>query len=223
MINVTKSVTATAATATLANVPSQTAQAGDESQIVRRAQRGDAGAYEELVRRHQRRVFAVASGILRRREEAEDVSQQVFLKAYTSLPRFDLRSAFSTWLYKITVNECWDNLRRRKARPQVLEADLSEEQVRKLDSLSGDGGFVDPAERAIQRDLVEGLLSLLAEEDRRILMLKEVEGFSVKEVGKILNLNVNTVKVRLFRARARLLEFRDRSRRSGTARARGAR
>src|SRR5882762_2820283 len=88
----------------------------DDRELVRRAQAEDKEAFEELVRRHQHRVFAVASGILRRRE---DVAQQVFVKAYFSLKRFDQRAAFSTWLYKITVNECWDLLRKKKVRPLV--------------------------------------------------------------------------------------------------------
>jgi len=219
MTNVVKGARATPVT--LAGAAPEAPAEGEESRIVRRAQRGDIEAYEELVRRHQRRVFAVASGILRQREEAEDVAQQVLLKAYVSLPRFDLRSAFSTWLYKITVNECWDHLRRRKSRPQVLQSDLSDEQARKVESLAGDGGFANPAERALQGDLVEGLLAQLSEEDRRIMVLKEVEGFSVKEVGDILGLNVNTVKVRLFRARAHLMQFRARAGRSKRTRGKG--
>ena len=86
--------------------------AADDRELVRRAQREDKEAFEELVRRHQHRVFAVAGGILRRREDVEDIAQQVFVKAYFSLKRFDQRAAFSTWLYKITVNECWDMLRK---------------------------------------------------------------------------------------------------------------
>jgi len=81
---------------------------------VRLAQTGDKEAFEELVRRHQHRVFAVAGGILRRREDVEDIAQQVFVKAYFSIKRFDQRAAFSTWLYKITVNECWDLLRKKR-------------------------------------------------------------------------------------------------------------
>src|SRR5882762_10693282 len=80
----------------------------DDRELVRRAQGEDQEAFEELIRRHQHRVFAVAGGILRRREDVEDIAQQVFVKAYFSLKRFDQRAAFSTWLYKITVNECWD-------------------------------------------------------------------------------------------------------------------
>src|SRR2546427_3479438 len=102
----------------------------DERQLVRRAQKGDKAAFETLVQRHQHRVFAVARGILKRQEDVEDIAQQVFVKAYFSLKRFDQRAAFSTWLYKITVNECWDLLRKKKVRPLVHESDLSEEQAR---------------------------------------------------------------------------------------------
>src|SRR5690349_24763330 len=106
--------------------------AADDRELVRRAQREDKEAFEELIRRHQHRVFAVAGGILKRREDVEDIAQQVFVKAYFSLKRFDQRAAFSTWLYKITVNECWDLLRKRKVRPLVYESDLSEEQARQF-------------------------------------------------------------------------------------------
>src|SRR6267378_2418519 len=104
----------------------------EDRELVRRAQGDDKEAFEELVRRHQHRVFAVAGGILRRREDVEDIAQQVFVKAYFSLKRFDQRAAFSTWLYKITVNECWDLLRKKKVRPLVYESDLSEEQARQV-------------------------------------------------------------------------------------------
>src|SRR5580698_4156181 len=100
----------------------------DDRELVRRAQNGEKEAFEVLVKRHQNRVFAVAGGILRNREDVEDIAQQVFLKAYFSIKRFDQRAAFSTWLYKITVNECWDLLRKKKVRPLVFEAELSEEQ-----------------------------------------------------------------------------------------------
>ncbi len=185
-----------------------------------RAQNGDPAAYEELVKRHQQRVAAVVGGILRRREDVEDVAQQVFIKAYFSLKRFDQRSAFSTWLYKITVNECWDYLRKKRVRPLVYEADLSEDQARQMDSFVPAGKApADSSDRAAMRQQVERLLAQLSEEDRQMMVLKEVEGFSVEEVGEILGLNVNTVKVRLFRARARLVKsFRRRKRESVPAR-----
>lgn len=178
----------------------------DDRELVQRAQAGDKEAFEELVRRHQNRVFAVASGILHRREDVEDVSQQVFVKAYFSLKRFDQRAALSTWLYKITVNECWDLLRKRKVRPLIYEADLSEEQAKQVSASDQGKAFApDTSERLAARQQVEMLLDGLDERDRLMLILKEVEGFAIEEIADVLNLNSNTVKVRLFRARRKIV------------------
>src|SRR5437762_10358735 len=185
---------------------SKAAAATHDRELVRRAQREDKEAFEELVRRHQHRVFAVAGGIVRRREDVEDVAQQVFVKAYFSLKRFDQRAAFSTWLYKITVNECWDMLRKRKVRPLVYEADLSEEQARQvISSAEKSKDQPDISDRLEARQRLERLLDGLDERDRLMLILKEVEGFSIEEIAEVLDLNANTVKVRLFRARRRVV------------------
>ncbi len=193
--------------------------AESDRDLVRRAQSGDVSAYESLVRRNQARVFAVVGGILRQREDIEDVAQQVFVKAYVSLKRFDQRSAFSTWLYKIAVNECRDYLRKKRVRKLVYEADLSEDQVQLLDHLEpgavGVGQValrtIDAGRRAELRQTVDWLLGRLGEAERTMLVLKEVEGYSVEEIGEVMDMNVNTVKVRLFRARGRLMEaFRKR-------------
>jgi RNA polymerase sigma-70 factor (ECF subfamily) len=188
-----------------ARVPDPAKGAADR-ELVRRAQKEDKEAFEELIRRHQHRVFAVAGGILKRREDVEDIAQQVFVKAYFSIKRFDQRAAFSTWLYKITVNECWDLLRKKKVRPLVYEADLSEEQARQVET-SGERGSRAPdiSERLAAQQRVERLLEGLDERDRLMLVLKEVEGFSIEEIGEVLQLNSNTVKVRLFRARRRVV------------------
>jgi RNA polymerase sigma-70 factor (ECF subfamily) len=163
----------------------------DDRELVRRAQREDQEAFEEL---------------LRRREDVEDIAQQVFVKAYFSLKRFDQRAAFSTWLYKITVNECWDLLRKKKVRPLVYESDLSEEQAKQVIAAEGkDSGGPDISDRLEARQRVERLLEGLDERDRLMLILKEVEGFAVEEIAQVLDLNANTVKVRLFRARRRIV------------------
>jgi RNA polymerase sigma-70 factor (ECF subfamily) len=206
MTDVPKSV---AATASAIPVPlAGRAKADEERELVRLAQTGVESAFEELIRRHQQRVAALVGGILRHREDVEDVVQQIFMKVFVSLKRFDQRSAFSTWLYKISVNECWDYLRKKKVRPLAYEADLSEDQVSLLEGIvSADRGAQGPEERAQVRELLDHMLEKLPDQDRQLLVLKEMEGFSVQELAKILDLNVNTVKVRLFRARGRIMDL----------------
>src|SRR3984893_11275554 len=205
MPDVPKDVAASAST--VAIPLGRRTRAEEERDLVRLAQSGTEAAFEELIRRHQQRVLALVGSILRRREDVEDVAQQVFLKVFISLKRFDLRSAFSTWLYKITVNECWDYLRKKKVRPLVYEADLSEEQVSRLDGIvSADRPVSGASEQAEVKETLEWMLEKLPEQDQQILVLKEMEGFSVQGLAEILNLNVNTVKVRLFRARGRIMD-----------------
>src|SRR5712675_3277128 len=188
--------------------PSKASGLPDDRELVRLAQTGDKEAFEELVRRHQHRVFAVAGGILRRREDVEDIAQQVFVKAYFSLKRFDQRAAFSTWLYKITVNECWDLLRKRKSRPLVYESDFSEEQSRQYSAMEREATKgLDTSDRMAMRERLENMLGQLEKRDRAMLILREVEGFSVEEIADSMGLNANTVKVRLFRARRRIVEY----------------
>ncbi|HTQ09573.1 MAG TPA: sigma-70 family RNA polymerase sigma factor, partial [Fimbriimonadaceae bacterium] len=139
--------------------------------------------------------------------DVEDIAQQVFLKAYFSIRRFDQRAAFSTWLYKITVNECWDLLRKRKVRPLMYESDLNEEQAHKYQSREEGGEYgLNVSERLEAREQVEQWLDCLDEKDRTMLVLKEVQGFTVEEIAELMGLNGNTVKVRLFRARQRVAE-----------------
>jgi RNA polymerase sigma-70 factor (ECF subfamily) len=210
MSNVPKA--GTTADSTAVPLVPRSAHAEAERELVRRAQGGDQSAYEDLVRMHQQRVLAVVGGILRGSQDVEDVAQQAFVKAYLSLKRFDLRSAFGTWLYKIAVNECWDYFRKKKVRRLVYEADLSEDQLRQMEAAPehGDGSpryGADSGLRLEQRQLIDRLLGELDEKDRTMLLMKEVGGYTVEEIGSALDLNVNTVKVRLFRARGRLVDI----------------
>lgn len=179
----------------------------DDRELVRLAKDDDKEAFEILVKRHQGRVFAVAGGILRNKEDVEDIAQQVFVKAYFSLKRFDQRAAFSTWLYKITVNECWDVLRKRKSRPLLYETELNEEQARQYKASEDiQSPTADVSDRLASKQSLARLLEFVDKRDRMMLMLKEVQGFSVEEIADMLEINGNTVKVRLFRARKRIME-----------------
>src|SRR5579862_5077146 len=105
-----------------------------EGSLVRRAQAGDEAAFREIVERYQSKVFSIIHGIVRQRNDVEDIAQQVFAKIYVSVRNFDFRSSLITWIYKITINECFDYLRKRKVRKLVYESDLSEDEVRRVEN-----------------------------------------------------------------------------------------
>lgn len=179
----------------------------EEALLVRRAQAGDQMAFRDIVERFQAKVFSIIYGILRNRNDAEDIAQQVFAKVYFSLPNFDFRSSLLTWIYKITVNECYDYLRKKKVRKLVYESDFSEEESQRIQNSEAS---TDPEplidERLAQRDLVMKLLEKVSEEDRNLILLKEVEGHSVEELAEMTGMNENTIKVKLFRARQKLVK-----------------
>ena len=178
-----------------------------EADVVRRAQGGDETAFREIVQLHQNKVFAIIFRILRRRNDAEDIAQQVFTKIYFSLGKFDFRSSLSTWIYKIAVNECYDYLRKKKVRKLVYESDMGEDDNRSLENselATNPGlGFGEQAEK---RDYLLKLLEKVSAEERMLLFEKEVEGHSVQELSEMTGLNENTIKVKLFRARQKLVK-----------------
>jgi len=177
----------------------------EEAELVRRVQARDELAFREIVDRYQSKVFSIIFGILRNRNDAEDIAQQVFTKVYFSINNFDFRSSLLTWIYKITVNECYDYLRKKKVRKLVYESDFSEEDSVDMERSEPDG--TPSFDRTLaQRDLITKLLSKVSEEDRNLMMLKEVEGHSVEELAEMTGMNENTIKVKLFRARQKLLK-----------------
>ena len=178
-----------------------------EGALVQRAQAGEEAAFREIVERYQSKVFSIIHGIVRQRNDVEDIAQQVFAKVYLSLKSFDFRSSLITWIYKITVNECFDYLRKRKVRKLVYESDLSEDEVRRVENSEPAVDRQIPADSSLaQRDYVLKLLTRVSEEERMLLMLKEVEGFSVEELAEKTGMNENTIKVKLFRARQKLVK-----------------
>ena len=178
-----------------------------EGALVRRAQAGEEPAFREIVERYQSKVFSIIHGIVRQRNDVEDIAQQVFAKVYLSLKSFDFRSSLITWIYKITVNECFDYLRKKKVRKLVYESDLSEDEVRRVENSEPNVDRQAPADTSLaQRDYVVKLLSRVSEEERMLLVLKEVEGYSVEELAEQTGMNENTIKVKLFRARQKLVK-----------------
>ena len=140
-----------------------------EGLLVQRAQAGDEAAFREIVERYQSKVFSIIHGIVRQRNDVEDIAQQVFAKIYLSVRNFDFRSSLITWIYKITVNECFDYLRKRKVRKLVYESDLSEDEVRRVENSEPSVDRTAPADSSLaQRDYVLKLLSRVSEEERSL-------------------------------------------------------
>jgi RNA polymerase sigma-70 factor (ECF subfamily) len=190
----------------------------EEAALVRRVQARDEIAFREVVERFQSKVYSIIYGILRNRNDAEDIAQQVFAKIYFSIGSFDFRSSLLTWIYKITVNECYDYLRKKRVRKLVYESDFSAEESLRMENSEP---ATDPApandERIAKHDLVVKLLEKISPEDRSLILLKEVEGHSVEELSHMTGLNENTIKVKLFRARQKLVKAAKRLGHSGAS------
>lgn len=180
----------------------------EESAVILQVQQGDANAFEALVTAYQKQVYSLALRTVGNPEDAADLSQEAFLRAYRSIGSFRGDSKFSVWLYRLTTNICIDFLRSKGRKPTVsLTMENDDEETQELDV--ADDRF-DPEENfqraELQRAVQRGLNSL-PEEFRTILILRELEGMSYAEIGEILHLEEGTVKSRLFRARSRLCDF----------------
>jgi len=177
-----------------------------EFDLIQKAQQGDASAFNEIVSAYRRRIMGTISHVIGRPEDVEDVAQEVFIRLYFSLGQLRTPEVFEPWLYRLTVNASYDYLRKSRRRIESRMADLSEQQVMMADAVAGSRAQHDDSEKRRVRDTVQELLSAVSTEDRILLTLKEVEGLSLKELEKVYNVNENALKVRLFRARQRVLK-----------------
>lgn len=177
-----------------------------EFELIKRAQGGDAAAFNDVVLAYRRRILGTIARLIGHPEDVEDVGQEVFLRLYFSLDQLRTPEVFEPWLYRLTVNASYDYLRKRRRRMESRMADLSEQQVIMADAVASGKADHQDAQRRNTRETVNGLLASVSEEDRILLTLKEVEGLSLKEMEKIYHVNENALKVRLFRARQRILK-----------------
>ncbi len=179
----------------------------EELHIIRRVLDGDTNAFEKLVIEHQKNVYNLALKMLGNPEDAMDASQECFLRAFRSLSGFQGDSRLSVWLYRMTSNVCIDFLRKKKRRAEVPLTMTDEDDERELEipdeRFSPEAAF-DKAERV--RAVRYGLQKL-PEEYRRILTLREIGGLSYEELADALDMELGTVKSKLFRARKKLCEI----------------
>jgi RNA polymerase sigma-70 factor, ECF subfamily len=186
----------------------ETARQDDqEVEWVRRIQRGDGEAYAPLVERYQRRLFSLVYRTVGRREEVEELVQEIFVKAFLAAPKYNFDASFGTWLMRIAINHCYDHLRRRRASRLTYFSEVSEDSEQALEASAESqttGG--ERLEADVEsRELAQKLLERAPPQDRVILSLKELEDLSVEEIAELLKLRPSTVKVRLHRARKRML------------------
>ncbi len=174
--------------------------------VIRRAQSGDGAAFNEVVVAYRKRILGTIARLIARPEDVEDVAQEVFLRLYFSLDQLRTAEVFEPWLYRLTVNASYDYLRKQRRRMESRMSDLSEQQVIMADAAAGGKVDQEKQEQKRVRETVDSLLGSVSEEDRILLTLKEVEGLSLKELEKIYRVNENALKVRLFRARQRVLK-----------------
>ncbi len=179
-----------------------------ERELIRRAKQGDQEAFAALVEENQTRVYNQAFRILDSREDADDIAQEVFIKAWTSLDTFREESSFSTWLYRMTANLCTDWIRhrsrRRNAMP-VCSLDDEDAHIPEPPDLTQDPQLrLEQAEtgRAIQRTLAQ-----LPDHYREALMLRELQGMQYQEIADAMGIEVGTVKSRLARGRQQMIKL----------------
>ncbi len=174
----------------------------DDKHILVRAKRGELDAFEELVRRYEKRVYAVALRSSGSPEDAADIVQEVFLRAWRSIESFRGDSGFSTWLFRITMNMCVDFARHKHSQPQTQSIVDEEENERQVPDTA-----LTPEEHLENRELGRELAAALdeiSEEHRRIVLLRDVSGMSYTEIADVLEISEGTVKSRLSRARIAL-------------------
>ncbi len=177
-----------------------------EFELIERAKAGEDAAFNRIVQAYRKRILGTIARLIGRPEDVEDVGQEVFLRLYYSLDQLRTAEVFEPWLYRLTVNAAYDYLRRQRRRNESRMSDLSEQQVLMADAAAGSKRSDEEVRRTKTKELVHSLLETVSEEDRILLTLKEVEGLSLKELEKIYEISESALKVRLFRARQRVLK-----------------
>lgn len=178
----------------------------DDGELVRRVRSGEVSAFETLVRRYERRVYSLAMRYTGDREDARDLTQEAFVRAFRALRSFRGDASFSTWLHRIAVNVCLDELRRRRTRPHTrLDEPLATDDGEAERQLAGDDPG--PQQRLEQKELGETIrreIAALPAEYATVVILRDLQDLSYEEIAQVLGISLGTVKSRLHRGRAAL-------------------
>jgi RNA polymerase sigma-70 factor (ECF subfamily) len=176
----------------------------DDGALIERCRNGDVAAFEPLVAKYRDRVWRLAFNVLRDREEAWDVAQEAFIKAWQALPSFRGQSAFYTWLFRIAMNVATDRGRQRAARGRAFGTERVADEDWERTMIDPAEGPDDAARRAEERERIALALTALPEHHRTIIMLSDLDGLSYREIAEVLDIPMGTVMSRLHNARKRL-------------------
>lgn len=179
-------------------------QTAEDFRLVNAFKAGDQKAFEELVRRYQRQVANIVYLTLGSREEVQDIAQEVFIRVHRSIDKFEFDASFFSWIYRITVNLCIDELRRRRIKRALsldflTEGTLEKEKKSKEQLLASDEILNDE-----KREVILTALQKISQEHRQVIILREYEDLSYAEIAAFLGISVQAVKSRIFRAREEL-------------------
>ncbi len=172
-----------------------------EDVLIKRAKKGEMAAFEALVSAYERRVYTLALRSTNSHEDALDITQEVFLKAYKALPSFRGESGFSTWLYRITMNKCVDFARSKK---NITLESIDDENVLEIQDVKEKNQPEKSLEKNELRDEINIALNMISEEHRRVVVLRDVAGMKYADIAKALSIEEGTVKSRIARAREAL-------------------
>jgi RNA polymerase sigma-70 factor (ECF subfamily) len=173
-----------------------------DAQLVRRVQKGDKGAFDLLVLKYQHKIVNLVMRYVRDPDQALDITQEAFLKAYRALPRFRGDAAFYTWMYRIAVNTAKNYLAAQRRRPMDVELDMQDPEQYELHAKLKDMDTPEAVNIGIElRSSVERAFAALPEDLRTAIVLRELDGMSYEEIAETMECPVGTVRSRIFRAR----------------------
>lgn len=170
----------------------------DDQYYINQIINGNVNGFSVLVNQYKDLVFTLAYKMLKSKEEAEEVSQDTFIKIFNSLNKFKGESKFSTWIYKITYNTCLDRLKRKKDNNVICIEDINEYQARAIENI------LENSDEIERNKKIQECLLLLPSEDSFLLTLYYFDDQSIEEIGKIIGCNANNVKIKLFRSRKKM-------------------
>lgn len=178
----------------------------EDRELVARCRDGDSHAFEDLIRKYQQPVFNLVYHHIGLRGDVEDVAQKIFIKIYFSLPKFDIRRPFFPWLYRIAINQCYDELRHIRRRKTYTFSELNLEDSASIEKMlsSADPAFHSDQSRREMQTLLQKILSQLSDHQRKVIILRDIEGFPYSEMALILKCSEQAARLKVFRARNKL-------------------